>query len=677
MTAAVGSSFVKTGPGTLTYAGSVTNLLSGGNDPGYQVTAGTLVFDGSAGSQLNHSEQEFWVGDTTNSGADIILTNTTLTVDSWFSLSRGNGNSGYTCNGNLYNSTLNCGNFSLAWENGRPNYNFVHFTMTNSTIHNGGNLNIVESGGSSGTFTMLGDSVVDNANGNSPMLVGLSSEATGAVVVADSSIITNSAWLSCGANGYGSITLKNNALFAEGGDFNFGDYGAIGTVGILTIQDNAHVLCYGSGDGVYVGKTASSVGIVYQSGNSVVDSTVDGVWQLGQQSAASGTWYQSGGTNYAGGWVSIGRGYTDGDQTPTGLLVVSGGVFYQPGTGNGLIVGEQGTGTLIVTNTGTVISEAQNIGVAIGWNTGNGTLDLGGGTLVANFIQGGSGTSTFNFDGGVLKAGANTQLNFMTNLSSAVVVHGAIIDTATSTIDIAQPLLDGGLSGGLTKNGTGTLLLDGANTYTGTTTVNAGTLGGSGSISGPVVVNSGATLAPGDSAIGTFTLQNTPLTLASGSSTVMALNKTTLTNASVSGASTIAFGGTLVVKNLGGTLQTGDTFTLFSAGSYSGSFSTVVAQTPNQTVTWDLTKLTVNGSIKVASTATTPAEITPVLTSGNISLAWPASQTGWELQMQTDTLTNGLSATNWVTVTGSTGTNQVTLPVPATSGSWFYRLVFP
>jgi hypothetical protein len=116
---------------------------------------------------------------------------------------------------------------------------------------------------------------------------------------------------------------------------------------------------------------------------------------------------------------------------------------------------------------------------------------------------------------------------------------------------------------------------------------------------------------------------------------------------------------------------------LFSAGSYSGSFSTVVAQTPNQTVTWDLTKLTVNGSIKVASTATTPAEITPVLTSGNISLAWPASQTGWELQMQTDTLTNGLSATNWVTVTGSTGTNQVTLPVPATSGSWFYRLVFP
>ncbi len=142
ITASGASGFVKSGPGTLTYAEVGTNQLSGGNSPGYQVYAGTVVFDGSAGQQVNHSTGEFWVGDTTNSGANIILTNTTLNVDSWFSLSRGNGDSGWVCNGNFYNSTLRCGNFSLGWWNNRPNLCSQNFTMTNSTIIDAGAFNI-------------------------------------------------------------------------------------------------------------------------------------------------------------------------------------------------------------------------------------------------------------------------------------------------------------------------------------------------------------------------------------------------------------------------------------------------------------------------------------------------------------------------------------------------------
>jgi autotransporter-associated beta strand protein len=682
VTAATGGTFVKTGPGTLTFVGSVTNQLSAGaNDPGFQVAGGTLVFDGSAGNQVNNSVQEFWVGDTTNSGANIILTNTTLNVGSWFSLSRGNGNYGWNCNGSFYNSTMTCGNFSLGWQNGRPNLCTQNLTVTNSTIIDGGAFFVAESGGSTGTANITGNSVLVMGKAN-PMLMGLSVGATGNVVVANSSIVTNYDWLSCGANGYGTLTLKDNALYAENSDFNFGDYGGAGTVGILTIQDNAKVVMIGTGNGVYVGKSGTATGIVYQSGNSVINARSAGVFQLGQSANTSGTWYQSGGTNYGGGWVSIGRGYTAGDLTPTGLLVVSGGLFDQTGTGNGLIVGEQGTGTLLITNSGVVISEANNsgIGVAIGWNQGAGELDLGtGGTLIANYIQNGSGTSTLNLNGGLLKAGASPRLNFLAGLTTATILSGVNIDTGANTLDIAQPLQDGGMGGGLTKVGVGTLLMDGANAYAGATTVSAGTLGGVGSFTGPVVVANGATLSPGEvgstNSIGTLTLGGT-LSLGANSATVMELNKTTGSNDMVTSTSTITYGGTLVIQNLSGALQAGDTFTLFTAANYSGSFSSVLSQTPNQTVTWDLSKLSVNGTVKVLSAATTPVAMTVSASGGNLSLSWPANQTGWELLQQADSLSAGFG-TNWVVVAGSATTNQVMIPVNNTLPSGFFRLVFP
>ena len=66
------------------------------------------------------------------------------------------------------------------------------------------------------------------------------------------------------------------------------------------------------------------------------------------------------------------------------------------------------------------------------------------------------------------------------------------------------------------------------------------------------------------------------------------------------------------------------------------------------------------------------------LTAGNgkLTLTWPADHTGWRLQVQTNTLEAGLN-TNWADVSGSTLTNNVALPVDATEGSVFYRLVYP
>jgi hypothetical protein len=143
----------------------------------------------------------------------------------------------------------------------------------------------------------------------------------------------------------------------------------------------------------------------------------------------------------------------------------------------------------------------------------------------------------------------------------------------------------------------------------------------------------------------------------------------------VLGVTSLTYGGTLVLRNLAGTLAVNDSFTLFQAFSYNGAFSSVVSDTPGQTVTWDLSQLAVNGTVKVVTAVPAPPTITPVVSGGNLTLAWPANQTGWTLQEQINPVTVGIS-TNWVTVPGSTTTNQMTLPIDPTKGTVFFRLVY-
>ena len=201
--------------------------------------------------------------------------------------------------------------------------------------------------------------------------------------------------------------------------------------------------------------------------------------------------------------------------------------------------------------------------------------------------------------------------------------------------------------------------------------VNGGTLGGNGIILGPVTVAAGAILAPGAS-IGVLSISNT-LTLASGSFTVMELNKTTLTNDSVVGVTTLTYGGTLLLNNLSGTLAAGDTFNLFAAAAYTGAFSRIVTRSLGQTVTWDTSRLAVDGTIKAATVG--PVPITTSYNSANatLSLSWPLSQTGLALQTQTNTLAVGLS-TNWVAIPGSTATNLMIIPVDRANPAVFFRL---
>jgi autotransporter-associated beta strand protein len=178
----------------------------------------------------------------------------------------------------------------------------------------------------------------------------------------------------------------------------------------------------------------------------------------------------------------------------TALLTNSSGIATNIVIGNNTS-GQTSTAVLDITG-GELNSQTADGSIRFGPQSGGndtnctGTVNLDGGTLTISRVHQGGETgsglinSTFNFNGGKLKAFSGTSFaaTFMTGLDFAYVKSGgAIIDTDgvignSGNVVIAQALLDGGGDGGLTKEGTGTLTLTGANTYTGPTVINGGKL---------------------------------------------------------------------------------------------------------------------------------------------------------------------------------------------------------
>ena len=496
-------------------------------------------------------------------------------------------------------------------------------------------------------------------NCTSEYWVGENTLAVGTNNISGSAVVNVDNWVSLGRGGQAVVNFSGGTFSKTGG-------------GNFIIGDNGNAL-------------------FNQTGGAL---TVNNEFWIGQAGGGVGQYDLSAGTASVNSWMAVGRGGA------TGVLNISGGGSLTKFGDNGshITVGSGGPGTVNQTG-GTITSTLSSTFIGEGgqpgiWNMNggsavlstvflpinngaNGTLNLNGGTFSTTELASGNvgGTGALNFNGGTLVAGASTA-NFLHDITSANVLGGgAVIDSGTNVISVAQPLLDGGGAGGLTKIGNGTLYLNGANTYTGPTLVNVGTLGGTGTIAGPVTVAGGATLAPG-APIGTLTVNNTA-TL--GGTTVMEISKVGGVPASsllaVSG--NLAFGGSLNVVLTGtSALAFNDTFHLFTWGTQSGSFATTSLPAG---YLWETSQLYVNGTIRVIG-VTPPKVNPPTVAGGNLVLTGVGGPAGSSYTWLTSTNVAAPLA-NWTTNTsgvfdGSGGFSNA-FPINASERVRLFRLKTP
>ncbi|HLX70814.1 MAG TPA: autotransporter-associated beta strand repeat-containing protein [Verrucomicrobiae bacterium] len=257
------------------------------------------------------------------------------------------------------------------------------------------------------------------------------------------------------------------------------------------------------------------------------------------------------------------------------------------------------------------------------------SLALGNNQIVFNkhFVLNGDGVNlTINNQGG-----ANDVL------AGPVALNGDCVFNIGGTQLIISNTISG--SGGLIKQGNSPLILTAPNSYMGNTVINAGslvldgttistsptitvsagatldtggsglilvsgqTLNGNGTVTAGLVAGAGSTVSPavtpGSSSVGVLTVSGA-ITL-SGTN-IMQLDPANETNDVLASSSSISYGGTLVLTNLS-SLASGNSFKLFKASSYSGSFGNIIPATPGPGLAWDTSALKTSGTLNVVSSA--------------------------------------------------------------------------
>lgn len=280
------------------------------------------------------------------------------------------------------------------------------------------------------------------------------------------------------------------------------------------------------------------------------------------------------------------------------------------------------TGHLVVNGTGK--ANQSQFAVRNGAGVKNATIELKG----TASITGGKNASTFYLGG--LSGDAGTALsgfNVKAAGNGTWVVGGANTDeTFNGVIDDYDQAHSHPGKTSIEKQGTGDWLLTGKNTYSGTTVISGGRLivNGTHSGSGAITVKDGATLAGTGTLMGNVKFEN--------GSTLQA-------NSVVSNGKSLTFKGTVTLNN-GVTLKLGDgtinsassgtTYQVFK-GAATGSFNSIIPETPGNGLKWDTSALYSSGVLKVIGEdeePDAPDESEPTVETYSALLSWNSMTSG-------------------------------------------------
>ncbi len=354
------------------------------------------------------------------------------------------------------------------------------FSQTVGSLAGAGNVTL-----GTGTLTEGGDNSTTNYSGVMSGTGGLTKEGTGTTTLSN-------------ANTYSGATTVNAGTLKAGVVNAFGNLSAVTVAGGATLDLNSFNQTIGSlaGAGAVTLGTATLTegGDNSSTSYSGVMSGTGGLTKAGTGTTTlSGANTYSGATNVNAGTLKAGAVNTFGNLS---AVTVAGGAILDLNSFNQTVGSLAGAGNVTL-GTATLTEGGNNSSTAFsGVISGSGGLTKAGtGTTTLSGANAYTGSTTVN--AGTLKAGA---ANTFGNLSAVTVAGGATLDlnsfnqtigslagagavtlgsaTLTEGGDNSSTTYSGVMSGtgGLTKAGTGTTTLSGANSYSGATNVNAGTL---------------------------------------------------------------------------------------------------------------------------------------------------------------------------------------------------------